>query len=105
MSTRRPAKALNMGSSESKVIPATSSNNNIKIFGLTVKEFIKKVVNFNMKKVLKVIKGFVADGLIHFCGLLEENSPIRMRCDSTEIFMITRYQTVYNRQETGKNLR
>ena len=51
MSTRRPAKALNMGSSESKVMPATSSNNNIKIFGLTVKEFIRKVANFNMKKV------------------------------------------------------
>ena len=77
MSTRRPTRALNIGSSESR-IQATSSNNNIKIFGLTVKEFMKKVVNFNMKKVLKVIKGFVADNLIHFCGLLEENSPISM---------------------------
>ena len=65
MSTRRPTRALNIGSSESRV-QATSSNNNIKIFGLTVKEFMKKVVNFNIKKVLKVMKGFVADSLIHF---------------------------------------
>ena len=89
----RLAKALNKGSIETEIL-ATSSSSKMKTFGLRVKELFKKIVNFESKKVMRNMNGFLDEILIHLSGLFEENIPIRMRCNSIEIFMINLCQTV-----------
>ena len=89
----RLAKALNKGSIETEIL-ATSSSSKMKTFGLRVKEFFKKIVNFENKKVMRNMNGCLDEILMHLGGLFEENIPMRMRCNSIEIFMINLCQTV-----------